>query len=141
LKNDKTIIAYHFGQYYCLLQKEWRLPKIEIDWLIEIFKNKLKYWNFLNILNFNLFFIFIDFRILKFYEFFERVVSLLRHAMGCLPGNNRVVSFQFVFKNFKKIQNFRKISKFLKHFNISEFWKSFKNYSFHKISRLFTGKQ
>jgi hypothetical protein len=33
LKNDKTIIAYHFGQYYCLLQKEWRLPKIEIDWL------------------------------------------------------------------------------------------------------------
>ena len=22
LKNDKTIIAYHFGQYYCLLQKE-----------------------------------------------------------------------------------------------------------------------
>jgi hypothetical protein len=30
LKNDKTIIAYHFGQYYCLLKKEWRLPKIEI---------------------------------------------------------------------------------------------------------------
>ena len=22
----------------------------------------------------------------------ERVVSLLRHAMGCLPGNNRVVT-------------------------------------------------
>jgi hypothetical protein len=37
-------------------------------------------------------FFFIDFRILKFYEIFERVVSLLRHAMGCLPGNNRVVT-------------------------------------------------
>ena len=36
--NDKTIIAYHFGQYYCLLQKEWRLPKIEIDWLIKSIK-------------------------------------------------------------------------------------------------------
>jgi hypothetical protein len=37
-------------------------------------------------------FFFIDFRILKFYEIFERVVSLLRHALGCLPGNNRVVT-------------------------------------------------
>jgi hypothetical protein len=26
LKNDKTIVAYHFGQYYGLLQKEWRIP-------------------------------------------------------------------------------------------------------------------
>ena len=39
LKNDKTIIAYHFGQYYCLLQKEGRLPKIEIDWLIKVLRN------------------------------------------------------------------------------------------------------
>jgi hypothetical protein len=39
LKNDKTIIPYHFGQYYCLLQKEWRLPKIEIDWLIKVLRN------------------------------------------------------------------------------------------------------
>jgi hypothetical protein len=39
LKNDKTIIAYHFGQYYCLLQKEWRLPKIEIGWLIKVLRN------------------------------------------------------------------------------------------------------
>jgi hypothetical protein len=39
LKNDKTIIAYHFSQYYCLLQKEWRLPKIEIDWLIKVLRN------------------------------------------------------------------------------------------------------
>ena len=39
LKNDKTIIAYHFGQYYGLLKKEWRLPKIEIDWLIKVLKN------------------------------------------------------------------------------------------------------
>ena len=30
LKNDKTIIAYNFGQYYGHPQKEWRLPKIEI---------------------------------------------------------------------------------------------------------------
>jgi hypothetical protein len=123
LKNDKTIIAYHFGQYYCLLQKEWRLPKIEIDWLIKVLKNgcfhngpvymskvsqgrqflKLlntqtfskfwnieifkKFWYLMKILNkkfilknFEIlifFFIFIDFRILKFYEIFERVVSLL----------------------------------------------------------------
>jgi hypothetical protein len=34
-----TIIAYHFGQCYCLLQKEWRLPKIEIDWLIKVLIN------------------------------------------------------------------------------------------------------
>ena len=47
--------------------------------------------HFFKILNFKLLF-FIDFRILKFYEIFERVVSLLRHAMGCLPGNNRVVT-------------------------------------------------
>jgi hypothetical protein len=40
LKNDKTIIAYHFGQYYGLLQKEWRLPKIEIDWLIKVLRNR-----------------------------------------------------------------------------------------------------
>jgi hypothetical protein len=33
----------------------------------------------------------LKFRILKFYEIFERVASLLRHAMGCLLGNNRVV--------------------------------------------------
>ena len=65
-------------------------------WIFLKFKKKkknlkfLKYWNFLKILNFNFFFI--DFRILKFYEIFERVVSLLRHAMGCLPGNNRVVT-------------------------------------------------
>jgi hypothetical protein len=39
LKNYKTIIAYHFGQYYCLLQKEWRLPIIEIDWLIKVLRN------------------------------------------------------------------------------------------------------
>jgi hypothetical protein len=39
MKNDKTIIAYHFGQYYYLLQKEWRLPKIEIDWLIKVLRN------------------------------------------------------------------------------------------------------
>jgi hypothetical protein len=39
LKNDKTIIAYHFGQYYSLLQKEWRLPKIEIEWLIKVLRN------------------------------------------------------------------------------------------------------
>jgi pterin-4a-carbinolamine dehydratase len=39
LKNDQTIIAYHFGQYYCLLQKEWRLPKTEIDWLIKVLRN------------------------------------------------------------------------------------------------------
>jgi hypothetical protein len=39
LKNDKTIIAYHFGQYYGLLKKEWRLPKIEIDWLIKVLRN------------------------------------------------------------------------------------------------------
>jgi hypothetical protein len=31
-------------------------------------------------------------KILKFYEIFERVVSLLRQAMGCLPGNNKVVT-------------------------------------------------
>jgi hypothetical protein len=46
-------------------------------------------WNFINflkILKYWIFFFFID--ILKFYEIFERVVSLLRHAMGCLPGNN-----------------------------------------------------
>ena len=42
--------------------------------------------------NFELYFLFIDFSILKFYEIFERVVSLVRHAMGCLPGNNRVVT-------------------------------------------------
>jgi hypothetical protein len=35
---------------------------------------------------------FIDFRILKFYDIFERVISLLKQAMGCLPGNNRVVT-------------------------------------------------
>jgi hypothetical protein len=39
LKNDKTIKAYHFGQYYCLLQKERRLPKIEVDWLIKELRN------------------------------------------------------------------------------------------------------
>jgi hypothetical protein len=39
LKNDKTIIASHFGQYYGLLQKEWRLHKIEIDWLIKVLRN------------------------------------------------------------------------------------------------------
>ena len=39
LKNDKTIIAYHFGQYYCLFQKEWRLPEVEIDWLIKVLRN------------------------------------------------------------------------------------------------------
>jgi hypothetical protein len=39
MKNDKPIIAYHFGQYYYLLQKEWRLPKIEIDWLIKVLRN------------------------------------------------------------------------------------------------------
>ena len=39
MKNDKTIIAYHFGQYYGLPQKEWRLPKIEIDWLIKVLRN------------------------------------------------------------------------------------------------------
>jgi hypothetical protein len=38
---------------------------------------------FLKILNFKFFFFVIDFRILKFYEIFERVVSLFRHAMGC----------------------------------------------------------
>jgi hypothetical protein len=31
-------------------------------------------------------------KILKFYEIFERVVSLLFHAMGCLTGNNTVVT-------------------------------------------------
>ena len=36
MKNDKTITAYHFGQHYDLLQKEWRLPKIEIGWLIKV---------------------------------------------------------------------------------------------------------
>jgi hypothetical protein len=39
LRNDKTIKAYHFGQYYCLFQKECRLPKIEIDWLIKVLSN------------------------------------------------------------------------------------------------------
>jgi hypothetical protein len=40
LKNDKTIIAYHFGQYYGLLQKDWRLlRKIEIGWLIKVLRN------------------------------------------------------------------------------------------------------
>ena len=39
MKNDKTIKAYHFGQYYCLLQKERRLPKIEVDWLIKELRN------------------------------------------------------------------------------------------------------
>ena len=39
LKNDKTIIAYHFGQYYGLLKKKWRLPKIEISWLITVLRN------------------------------------------------------------------------------------------------------
>jgi hypothetical protein len=39
LKNDKTIIAYHFGQCYGLLKKEWRLPKIEIGWLIKVLRN------------------------------------------------------------------------------------------------------
>jgi hypothetical protein len=34
----------------------------------------------------------LDFRILKFYEIFERVVSLLFPAMGGLPGNNSVVT-------------------------------------------------
>jgi hypothetical protein len=32
------------------------------------------------------------FEILKCFENFERVVPLVRHAMGCLPGNNRVVT-------------------------------------------------
>ena len=40
MKNDKTIIAYHFGQYYGLLQKEWRIPKIEIGWLIKVLRNR-----------------------------------------------------------------------------------------------------
>jgi hypothetical protein len=39
LKYDKTVIASHFGQYYGLLQKEWRLPKIEIGWLIKVLRN------------------------------------------------------------------------------------------------------
>ena len=39
MKNDKTIIAYHFGQYYSLLQIEYRLPKIEIGWLIKVLRN------------------------------------------------------------------------------------------------------
>ena len=32
------------------------------------------------------------FEILKIFENFERVVSLLRHAMGCLPGFNRIAT-------------------------------------------------
>jgi hypothetical protein len=36
MKYDKTVIAYHFGQYYGLLQKEWRLPKIKIGWIIKV---------------------------------------------------------------------------------------------------------
>ena len=39
MQNDKTIIAYHFGQCYGLLQIEWRLPKIEIGWLIKVLRN------------------------------------------------------------------------------------------------------
>jgi hypothetical protein len=31
-------------------------------------------------------------KILKFYEIFERVVSLLRHSMGFLPGKQLGVS-------------------------------------------------
>jgi hypothetical protein len=56
------------------------------------FKKKIEILKFFEYLNFNFFEIFIDFRILKFCVIFERVVSLLRHAMGCLPGNSRVVS-------------------------------------------------
>jgi hypothetical protein len=59
--------------------------------------NILHFFEIFEILNFflnfelKLFFI-IDFRILKFYEIFERVVSILSHSMSCLPGNNRVVT-------------------------------------------------
>jgi hypothetical protein len=56
----------------------------------EIFEILNFFENF-ELFNFVLIF-FIDFRILKFYEIFERVVSLLRHAMGWLAGNNRVVT-------------------------------------------------
>jgi hypothetical protein len=81
-----------------------RLPKIKIDWLIKVLRNGCfhnglvicprlvimaqgrLYWpkaifEVIKILKY-----------FKFYEIFERVVSLLRHAMGCLPGNNRVVT-------------------------------------------------
>jgi hypothetical protein len=71
----------------------------EIFEILKFFKKieNLKFLKLFEILkffeNFELeIFFFIDFRILKFYEIFERVVSLLRHAMGCLPGNNRVVT-------------------------------------------------
>jgi hypothetical protein len=60
-------------------------------WKIWIFWKFWKYWKFWTLI------FFIDFRILKFYENFERVVSLLRHAMGCLPGNDRVVTrYRFI---------------------------------------------
>ena len=39
--------------------------------------------NFFENFELNFFIFVIDFRILKFYEIFERVVSLFRHSMGC----------------------------------------------------------
>ena len=61
----------------------------DILWKFWIFLKFLKFWKKFK---FKIFFFFIDFIILKFYEIFERVVFLLRHAMGCLQGNNRVVT-------------------------------------------------
>jgi hypothetical protein len=85
----------------------WKIWNIEFFLKIlisyENFDFFLNFWNFEMFLNFwnieifwkfwtEFFVFFIDFIILKLYENFERVVPLLRHAMGCLPGNNRVVS-------------------------------------------------
>jgi hypothetical protein len=63
------------------------------------FKKKIEILKFLNILNFNLFFIFIDFRILKFYEFLKELFPfsgtqwvVYRETIGLLPGKQLVVS-------------------------------------------------
>jgi hypothetical protein len=82
------LILYLYKQFLRLGQNLPLSYSLLLNFL-EIFANIEIFWKFWTLI---FLFFFIDFRIWKFYEIFERVVSLLRHAMGCLPGNNRVVT-------------------------------------------------
>ena len=62
----------------------------EIFEILNFFEIFWKFWTYVFLLLILEFYNFM--KVLKFYEIFERVVSLLRHSMGCLPGNNRVVT-------------------------------------------------